>query len=70
MEENKELTIEEIIEKLQAVTDSLEEGDLSLEGSFKAYEEGMNLIRRASDIIDKVEKKIIVLQNGEGGQEE
>lgn len=40
-------------------------GDMTLEDSFKKYEEGMKLIKNCSNSIDRVEKKLIVLENGE-----
>ena len=43
---------------------SLEES-FEQEDSFKKYEEGMKLIKNCSNSIDRVEKKLIVLENGE-----
>lgn len=41
----------------------LQSGELSLEDSFKKYEEGMKLIKKCTETIDKVEKKLIVVEN-------
>jgi len=51
--------LEELIKKLES-------GESSLEESFEYYETGMKLVKSCNDKIDKVEKKIIVLEeNGE-----
>ena len=66
--DNAELNIslEEAFEKLDALISELEQPENSLEASFKAFEEGMKLVKYCSDSIDKVEKKVLVLgQDGE-----
>ena len=45
--------------------EKMEAPDTSLEDSFASYEAGMKLIRACGEKIDKVEKKIIVLQGGQ-----
>ena len=40
---------------------------LTLEESFKKYQEGMKLIKNCNDSIDKVEKKLIVISQEEEG---
>lgn len=44
----------------------LESEDISLEDSFFVYKEGMNILKYCNDKIDKVEKK--VLQINEDGE--
>lgn len=62
----KERTIEETLKDLEELVKKLESGESSLEESFKYYETGMKLVKSCNDKIDKVEKKIIVLEeNGE-----
>lgn len=60
----KKITIEESFETLDAIIDELQNGDLTLEESFQKYEEGMKLIKNCNTAIDKVEKKLEVI-NGE-----
>lgn len=60
----KKLSLEESFEKLDDIIGQLQDGDMTLEDSFKKYEEGMKLIKNCSDAIDKVEKKLIVLEQG------
>ena len=61
----KKLSIEESFEQLDTIIGSLQQGDLSLEESFKKYEEGMKLIIHCSDSIDKVEKKLEIIEQEE-----
>ena len=58
-------SIEEIFEELDQIMEKMEALDTSLEDSFAFYEAGMKLIRACGEKIDKVEKKIIVLQGGQ-----
>lgn len=55
-------TLEESMAGLQAVIDKLETEDIGLEESFKLYQEGMKLLKSCNAAIDKVEKKLIVLE--------
>ncbi len=57
-------TLEESMEALDSVIGKLEKEDTSLEDSFKLYQDGMKLLKECNDAIDKVEKKIIVLNEG------
>lgn len=67
-EETKEnpkenLSIEEIFAQLDGIIRNLEEGDISLEDSFKYYEAGMKLVKTCGKKIDQVEKQILVLNS-------
>ncbi len=59
----KKVTLEESFERLEEIITQLQGGDMTLEESFKKYEEGMKLIKGCNASIDKVEKKLIVLEN-------
>ncbi len=66
----KELTLEEAFLRLEEVTRALEdETYISLEESFTVYQKGMELLKYCNESIDKVEKKVLVL-NGEGKLDE
>ncbi len=66
MAAKKEKTIEETFTELEELIKKLESGESSLEESFQYYETGMRLVKSCNEKIDKVEKKIIVLEeNGE-----
>lgn len=60
----KKITIEESFASLDAIIEELQNGDLTLEESFQKYEEGMKLIKNCNTAIDKLEKKLEVI-NGE-----
>ena len=60
------ISLEEAFSKLDSLISELEKPENSLEASFKAFEEGMQLVKYCNDSIDKVEKKVLVLgQDGE-----
>lgn len=69
MEKKDERTIQEIFAQLDKVIEDMEKGDISLEESFSQYREGMELLKTCSDKIDKVEKKMLILDN-EGEEHE
>ena len=66
----KAQTLEQSFETLEQIIGNLENGDVSLEDSFKLYNEGMKLIQNCNQQLDKVEKKIVVLNQKEGDEDE
>lgn len=66
----KAQTLEQSFEKLEQIIGNLQNGDVSLEDSFKLYNEGMKLIQNCNQQLDKVEKKIVVLNQKEGDEDE
>jgi len=52
---------EEAIEKLQKITQELEEGELPLEEALERFEEGMKLIGFCEKKLEEVEKRIQIL---------
>lgn len=66
----KAQTLEQSFEKLEQIIGNPENGDVSLEDSFKLYNEGMKLIQNCNQQLDKVEKKIVVLNQKEGDEDE
>ncbi len=62
----KDKSLEEVFEELDEVVGQLEESTISLEDSFSLYHKGMELLKVCNDKIDKVEKKMLILdENGE-----
>ncbi len=57
---------EEILARLRALVDRLEGGNLPLEESLRAFEDGMDLCRRGTAILDGAEKKVEMLLGGAG----
>ena len=62
-----ELPFEEALSRLEKVVDRLEQGDLELEGSLEAFEEGVKLSRRCASQLESAEQRIEVLIR-EGGE--
>ena len=60
--ENQELNLEEAFGMLEETVADLEREDLSLEDSFLVYQKGMELLKKCNQAIDKIEKKVLVLE--------
>lgn len=58
---DRELTLEENFAALEQLIAKLERADLPLEEAFRSYSEGMQLLRRCNDQIDRVEKQVLKL---------
>ena len=56
--EQKKLTIEEAFAEIDEKIKALEDEDITLEASFKEYQEGMNLLKYCHEAIADVEKKV------------
>ncbi|MDE6531783.1 MAG: exodeoxyribonuclease VII small subunit [Lachnospiraceae bacterium] len=64
-EKEKVLTLEENFKQLEEMIEKLENKEIGLEESFSLYEQGMKLLKQCNDQIDRVEKKVMVMnQNG------
>ncbi|MCI9079394.1 MAG: exodeoxyribonuclease VII small subunit [Lachnospiraceae bacterium] len=61
----KKMTLEQSFENLDNIIGQLQSGELTLEESFKMYEEGMKLVKNCNDALDKVEKKLITIDKCE-----
>ena len=63
MGQEKELSLEELFEKLDATVDKLESREISLEDSFRLYSQGMEMLRSCNEKIDTVEKKMLQMSD-------
>lgn len=64
--EFEDMPIEQTFGMLEEVLETLENEELPLEDAFRVYMDGMTLIKACNDKIDKVEKKVLKLnENGE-----
>ena len=62
----KDKSLEEVFVELDEVVEQLEESTISLEDSFSLYHKGMELLKVCNDKIDRVEKKMLILdEDGE-----
>lgn len=67
--DEKERSMQEMLNELEAHIQTLESEETSLEDSFKIYEKGMTLVKLCNDRIDLVEKKVLEL-DGSGTLQE
>ena len=65
-----ELSFEQALERLEQIAERLEAGDLELEASLAAFEEGVGLARRCAEQLREAERRIEVLtRDGDGWTE-
>lgn len=57
----EELGFDRVLQRLRAVVEQLETGQLSLEDSLRVYEEGVALARRGHHVLDSAEKRVELL---------
>ena len=61
-----EKKFEKALEKLEGIVRKMEEGDMSLDESLKAFEEGIKLSRYCADKLDEAERKVkLLLREGD-----
>ncbi len=68
MADEKEFSLEEAMTKLDDVIENLSEESLPLEKSFELYKEGMDLLNKCNNAIDKVESELVKIENSNGEQ--
>lgn len=66
MGKEKKENFEESMKQLEEIVSVLEKGDLNLEDSVAKFEEGMKLSKNCNTILEKSEKKIMVLLEKDG----
>ncbi|MGI6425580.1 MAG: exodeoxyribonuclease VII small subunit [Tepidanaerobacteraceae bacterium] len=57
---------EEALERLEYIAEELEKGDLSLEEALTLFEEGINLVKMCSKMLDQAEGKNSGINEGFG----
>ena len=60
---------DQVLAQLRAIVERLEGGNLSLEQSLAAFEEGVRLSRAGARILDAAEQRVEILLRDEGGTE-
>lgn len=63
------MTLEEAFRLLDQVAEQLESREITLEESFKVYQTGMNLLKTCNEKIDRVEKKMLLMDEDGGFRE-
>jgi exodeoxyribonuclease VII small subunit len=64
----KKEKFEEALQKLEAIVAQMEEGDLPLEQTLKAFEEGVRLARFCASKLDEAERKVEKLMRDQAGK--
>lgn len=60
-ERQENFSLEENFARLEETIDKLESDELPLEEAFRAYSDGMSILKQCSDQIDRVEKQVLKL---------
>lgn len=68
-QERQELSLEEAFVQIEDVIARLETEEITLEESFQEYNRGMRLLQHCNNAIDRVEKKVLQI-NEDGGLDE
>lgn len=63
MSKKEELNFEELMIKLEDITNKLENEKLSLDDSVKLFEEGMKISKQCNTKLEDAEKRITILIN-------
>ena len=66
---NEKPNFEEALTELETLVERMEQGELSLEESLKAFERGIELTRTCQKALDEAEQRIEILTQKEGGLE-
>lgn len=61
MTKEKTIDFEKSLGKLNTLVEKMEQGNLPLETSLKHFEEGIGLIRRCQEALNKAEQKVKIL---------
>jgi len=61
-----EMKFEEALQRLEAIVQTLEGGDLPLDDSLKVFEEGVKLSKNCLKLLDQAEKRVEILLGEHG----
>ena len=67
--ENKEISVEEHFSRIEETIEQMERGDISLDQSFLLYQNGIKEIKAVNEMLDAMEKEMLVISQ-EGNLEE
>ena len=62
------ITLEQMMGRLQDLVAKLEEGQLSLDESIRSFEEGMALVKKCTEVLDRAEERIQKLTRDSSGR--
>lgn len=62
------VSIEEGLAALEELLEKMEDGEVSLEEAFKMYNDGLKMVKSCNAQLDRIEKQMIILQDGNEGE--
>lgn len=68
--DNKDMSFEASIKRLDEIVKLLEKGDAPLSESLKLFEEGTELICNCDKLLNEAEQKVVKLRKGQDGEPE
>lgn len=69
MSSEKTVSLEERFEHIEEIIEKMETGDVTLDKSFELYKSGLEEIKAANEMLDAIEKAMLVM-NEDGSLEE
>ena len=69
MSKKEKISLEEHFENIEEIITEMEKGEVSLDKSFELYKNGLEEIKAANNLLDDMEKAMLVL-NEDGNLEE
>ena len=70
MQENKELSFEQSLDRLDGIVKRLERGDAPRSELLAMFEEGTSLVRACQTMLSEAEQKVVKLRKTESGEPE
>ncbi len=67
--EDRQPDFEQALSELEAIVESLEDGELSLEESLKRFEKGIKLTRQCRGALEKAEQQVQTLVGSNGNEQ-
>lgn len=61
----KTIDFEDSLKQLESLVSNMEKGDLSLEDSLKAFEQGIEIVRHCEQALRTAEQRVAILQAGQ-----
>ena len=65
---NESINFEQSLKELEDIVRKMEQGELSLEHSLEAFEEGVKLTRNCQTALQKAEQKVAILVKNSDGK--
>lgn len=63
----KNQTFEENMQRLELIVRKMEQGDVPLEESLKLFQEGTDLVRKCTELLDNAQLQVKLVTNGPDG---